>query len=129
MRGNNLVVDACSSYIAYAYFQYFLDYGSMLSCPSSDSRARISSRAGNETPNELGHRIGLDTSGGEALTENAALARQAVTMDTEMYWEMNYHEAAIFLEVSSPDIKPKDLTIVVNQINHFSPQPLLIRND
>ncbi|XP_033207244.1 two pore calcium channel protein 1-like isoform X2 [Belonocnema kinseyi] len=65
---------------------------------SPNSRARISSRASNETPNELGHRIGLDTLGGEALNENAALARQVVTMDTEMYWEMNYHEAAIFLE-------------------------------
>ena len=104
MRGNNLVVDAHSSYIAFAYFPCFLDYGSMLSCPSSDNRARISARAGNETPNELGHRIGMETLEGETLTENAALARQVVTMDTEMYWEMNYHEAAIFLEVSSLNI-------------------------
>lgn len=48
----------------------------------------------------MGHRIGMDRLGGETLTESAALARQVMTMDTEIYWEMNYHEAAIFLEVS-----------------------------
>ncbi|XP_034946569.1 two pore calcium channel protein 1-like isoform X2 [Chelonus insularis] len=32
------------------------------------------------------------------LTESAAFARQTVVMDIDMHWEMNYHEAAIFLE-------------------------------
>ncbi|XP_043481465.1 two pore calcium channel protein 1-like isoform X1 [Leptopilina heterotoma] len=73
-------------------------YGSMLSFHSSDNQTRISPRGNNETPNEMGHRIGMDRLGGETLTESAALARQVMTMDTEIYWEMNYHEAAIFLE-------------------------------
>ena len=85
----------------------------MLSCPSSDNRVRVS-RANIETPNETGHRIGLENSSREALTETAALARQVGTMDTEMYWEMNYHEAAIFLEVSTFDIKSNYLTMIIN---------------
>lgn len=76
----------------------------MLSCHSSDSQARVSSRANSETPNEMGHRVGMERLG-ETLNESAALARQVMTMDTEIYWEMNYHEAAIFLEVCKIDNK------------------------
>lgn len=70
----------------------------MLSCASSDGRVRISQRE-IDTPNEIGHRVGTGISDDGVLTENAALARYAVGMDADMHWEMNYHEAAIFLEV------------------------------
>ncbi|XP_046418336.1 two pore calcium channel protein 1-like isoform X1 [Neodiprion fabricii] len=71
-------------------------YGSMLSCASSDGRIRMTPRENTDTPNEIGHRIGATD--GETLSENAALARYAIGIDADVHWEMNYHEAAIFLE-------------------------------
>lgn len=36
----------------------------------------------------------------EAVSENTSLDNQSmINFDSEIYWEMNYHEAAIFLEV------------------------------
>jgi hypothetical protein len=52
-----------------------------------------------DTPNEMGHRIlpGMES---QVLSESITLSRNPiVTFDPDMYWEMNYHEAAIFLEV------------------------------
>ncbi|OXU24398.1 hypothetical protein TSAR_012887 [Trichomalopsis sarcophagae] len=73
-------------------------YGSILSCPSPDSQIKMPARGSVDTPNEMGHRIlaGFDN---HMLTENASLSRNpGTTFDADMYWEMNYHEAAIFLE-------------------------------
>lgn len=93
----------------------FLEYGSMLSCASSDGRFTATSRSNQDTPNEVSHRIGHGALDGEAVSENAALARYAVGLDADMHWEMNYHEAAIFLEVNrlaSTDRRTDGLIIV-----------------
>lgn len=77
---------------------FFLEYGSMLSCASPDSHVRMPPRE-DATPNELSHRTGTRGTDGEAVSETAAFARQSSMLDADMHWEMNYHEAAIFLEV------------------------------
>ncbi|XP_011497956.1 PREDICTED: two pore calcium channel protein 1-like isoform X3 [Ceratosolen solmsi marchali] len=65
---------------------------------SPNSRMKMQSTAALDTPNEMGHRIlpGMDS---QILSESISLSRNPiVTFDPDMYWEMNYHEAAIFLE-------------------------------
>ena len=76
----------------------------MLSCASLDSHLRMSPRE-DVIPNESSHRIGIRGSDGEILSETAAFARQTTVLDADMHWEMNYHEAAIFLEVKQLDPK------------------------
>lgn len=79
------------------------NYGTILS--SSDTRLRMTPRddttTGQDTassPNEFYHHQSRSFDGDE-LTENSIFARQSSSIvDAEMYWEMNYHEAAIFLE-------------------------------
>ncbi|XP_043269050.1 two pore calcium channel protein 1-like isoform X2 [Venturia canescens] len=70
---------------------------------SPNSHSRMSPREG-VVPNELSHR---STSRGrppgegndpDAQSETAAFARQSTMLDADLHWEMNYHEAAIFLE-------------------------------
>ena len=71
----------------------------MLSCPSSDCRLKMPLEGHSDAPNEMGHQIlpGMDS---QTLTENASLSRNpGLTFDPDLYWEMNYHESAIFLEV------------------------------
>lgn len=77
----------------------------MLSCAFPDSHSRMSPRE-DVVPNELSHRTssrGRQTTEGndlDALSETAAFARQSTVLDADLHWEMNYHEAAIFLEVA-----------------------------
>lgn len=73
----------------------------MLSCAFSDSRVRMSPREDLNSPNDLTHRAHTHGIEPDDLTESAAFARQTIIMDADMHWEMNYHEAAIFLEVFS----------------------------
>ncbi|XP_012287108.1 two pore calcium channel protein 1 isoform X2 [Orussus abietinus] len=69
------------------------DYGSS----SPNRHVRTSPNGNLDVPNDAGYRITLR--GTEAaLSESAALARHAAVLDADMHWEMNYHEAAIFLE-------------------------------
>lgn len=89
----------------------FIEYGSMLCYNCSDSfvSSRMSPRDDINSPNEFSHRVvprGSDSNNGggggggdDNAAENAAFARQTIMMDADMHWEMNYHEAAIFLEV------------------------------
>ncbi|XP_014213828.1 two pore calcium channel protein 1-like isoform X2 [Copidosoma floridanum] len=65
---------------------------------SPNSRIKMSLHGSDDTPNESGGRFmpGLES---QVLSENVSLSRNpGVTFDPDMYWEMNYHEAAIFLE-------------------------------
>lgn len=92
----------------------FLEYGSTLSCPSPESRVKMSlhdCRNDNDTDptiittnNDAIGRFSFTANESQNLYENVTLSRNSgITMDgvtdTDMYWEMNYHEAAIFLEV------------------------------
>lgn len=70
----------------------------MLSSASADGQVRMSPRGSDETPNEAVHQI-LPRMGSDVLSEDILLARNTIMLDADMYWEMNYHEAAIFLEV------------------------------
>ncbi|XP_012251798.1 two pore calcium channel protein 1-like isoform X2 [Athalia rosae] len=65
---------------------------------SPNSRNRMTPRQNMDTPNEVSQRIGVGAMDNEGLSENATLARYTVGLDADMHWEMNYHEAAIFLE-------------------------------
>ncbi|XP_015608738.1 two pore calcium channel protein 1 isoform X2 [Cephus cinctus] len=70
-----------------------VSYGS-----SPNGRVRMSSSRNMETPNEMSHRIGIGGYDADAVTENVAIARHSAVIDADMHWEMNYHEASIFLE-------------------------------
>ncbi|XP_014225608.1 two pore calcium channel protein 1-like isoform X2 [Trichogramma pretiosum] len=73
-------------------------YGSMLSCPFPDSRMKISLHHTMDNPNGSSRRNVPDIES-HVLSENALLSRNpGANFDPDMYWEMNYHEAAIFLE-------------------------------
>ncbi|KAK0159692.1 hypothetical protein PV327_010782 [Microctonus hyperodae] len=72
--------------------------------PNSFVSSRMSPRDDINSPNEFNQRVvprGNDSNNdgtGDNAAESAAFARQTIMMDADMHWEMNYHEAAIFLE-------------------------------
>ena len=71
----------------------------MLPCPSADSRMKMPLKTSKDESSEMIHR-NLPHVESHALSENTSLSRNpGTTFDPDMYWEMNYHEAAIFLEV------------------------------
>lgn len=74
------------------------EYGSMLSSPSSESHVRSSLDNANSA-NQLNHKYEADETGAGNMTENVVFTARDVVLDADMHWEMNYHEAAIFLEV------------------------------
>lgn len=73
------------------------EYGSMLSSPSSESHVRSSfaNRA-----NRRNYKCETDETGTGNMTENVVFAARDAVLDADMHWEMNYHEAAIFLQVN-----------------------------
>ncbi|CAL1678014.1 unnamed protein product [Lasius platythorax] len=72
-------------------------YGSMLSSPSSESHVRSSFDNAN-TVNQLDCKYEAGEIGTGSMTENIVFTARDATLDVDMHWEMNYHEAAIFLE-------------------------------
>ncbi|XP_011298862.1 two pore calcium channel protein 1-like isoform X1 [Fopius arisanus] len=88
--------DSYSNYGAEGYGSTSPKYGSMLSCDSPETRLRMAPREDSTSPNDLSQRN--QRFEGDDLTESAAFDRQTALMDADMHWEMNYHEAAIFLE-------------------------------
>lgn len=74
------------------------EYGSMLSSPSSESHVRSSFDNAN-TVNQLDCKYEAGEIGAGSMTENIVFTARDATLDVDMHWEMNYHEAAIFLEV------------------------------
>ncbi|KAL6441388.1 hypothetical protein ACFW04_003544 [Cataglyphis niger] len=72
-------------------------YGSMLSSPSSESHVKFSFDNGN-TANQLDCKYEAGETGTGSMTENIVFTPCNATLDMDMHWEMNYHEAAIFLE-------------------------------
>ena len=71
----------------------------MLSCPSLD-RQKMTSKDRELTPNEISQAIDSSDTYSGSFSENVNLSRHDVPSDSDVYWEMNYHEAAIYLEVS-----------------------------
>lgn len=74
------------------------EYGSMLSSPSSESHVRFSFDNAN-TANQMNSKYEAGETGAGSMTENIVFTPCDATLDVDMHWEMNYHEAAIFLEV------------------------------
>ncbi|KAM0727680.1 Two pore calcium channel protein 1 [Formica fusca] len=72
-------------------------YGSMLSSPSSESHVRFSFDNAN-TANQMNSKYEAGETGAGSMTENIVFTPCDATLDVDMHWEMNYHEAAIFLE-------------------------------
>lgn len=77
----------------------FAEYGSMLSSPSTESHIRSSFDTANNT-NELNSKFEATDAGTGSMTENTMFTAHDSSLDVDMHWEMNYHEAAIFLEVT-----------------------------
>ncbi|XP_014475943.1 PREDICTED: two pore calcium channel protein 1-like isoform X1 [Dinoponera quadriceps] len=72
-------------------------YGSMLSSPSTESHVRSSFDTANNTT-ELNSKYEATDTGTGSMTENVMFTARDASPDVDMHWEMNYHEAAIFLE-------------------------------
>ncbi|XP_012232885.1 two pore calcium channel protein 1-like isoform X2 [Linepithema humile] len=74
-------------------------YGSMLSSPSTASRIKSSVEKANSA-NQLNHKheAEADETGTGNMTENIVFTARDAVLDADVHWEMNYHEAAIFLE-------------------------------
>lgn len=66
-----------------------------MSCPSTESWMNMASRRSFDSLNQDGGQYSEVQSDNNSLAENSS-----VTFDQEMYWEMNYHEASIYLEVN-----------------------------
>ncbi|XP_066600553.1 two pore calcium channel protein 1-like [Prorops nasuta] len=71
-------------------------YGSTLFYPSPENSARTSSDNGSFT--DVHKRLGMEISEGDNVHENVVLPPLDPLTDPDMHWEMNYHEASIFLE-------------------------------
>lgn len=50
------------------------------------------------TTHQLTQKLEVDVIEGGSMSENIVLASRDSILDPDMHWEMNYHEAAIFLE-------------------------------
>ncbi|XP_012535254.1 two pore calcium channel protein 1 isoform X1 [Monomorium pharaonis] len=73
-------------------------YGSMLSSPSSERHVRSSFGNANNT-NQLNYKYKANETGTESMAErDTVFATRDAILDVDLHWEMNYHEAAIFLE-------------------------------
>jgi len=71
----------------------------MLSSPSSKSYVRSSFGNANNT-NQLNYKYEAGETRNESMTyENTMFTTRDAILDVDLHWEMNYHEAAIFLEV------------------------------
>ncbi|OAD53411.1 Two pore calcium channel protein 1 [Eufriesea mexicana] len=72
-------------------------YGSMLSCSSAENH--INSPTENiRTTDQFIHKFETDDVHRENMSENIVLPSHDSLTDHDLHWEMNYHEAAIFLE-------------------------------
>ncbi|XP_016904333.1 two pore calcium channel protein 1 isoform X3 [Apis cerana] len=71
-------------------------YGSMLSCSSTENH--VNSPIENIKTDHFIHKFETDDVLRENMSENAVLPSHDSLTDHELHWEMNYHEAAIFLE-------------------------------
>ncbi|XP_012350107.1 two pore calcium channel protein 1 isoform X3 [Apis florea] len=70
-------------------------YGSMLSCSSTENH--VNSIENIKTDHFI-HKFETDDVLRENMSENAVLPSHDSLTDHDLHWEMNYHEAAIFLE-------------------------------
>lgn len=77
----------------------FAEYGSMLSSPSSESHVRSSFGNANNT-NQVNYKYEAGETRTGSMTENTVFTARDAILDVDLHWEMNYHEAAIFLEVT-----------------------------
>lgn len=74
----------------------------MLSWGTLDQPRMASNKLRDLTPNQVGLAIDSgETQLGNTLGEDIALSRNddAGPLDSDIFWEMNYHEAAIYLQV------------------------------
>ncbi|XP_076181278.1 two pore segment channel 1 isoform X1 [Ptiloglossa arizonensis] len=71
-------------------------YGSMLSCSSPENH--INSSVENSQTNQFPHKFETDEVERENMTDNVVLPLHNSLLEHDLYWEMNYHKAAIFLE-------------------------------
>lgn len=77
------------------------EYGSMLSSPSPESHVKSSfGNANNANQLNCKYEAG-ETRPGSMTAENAVFTARDAILDVDLHWEMNYHEAAIFLEVTT----------------------------
>lgn len=70
----------------------------MLSCASPDNHSN-SSAENTRTTDQFMHKFDTDDTPIENMSENVTVPPQDPLMDHDLHWEMNYHEASIFLEV------------------------------
>lgn len=75
------------------------EYGSMLSSPTSESHVRSSFGDANNA-NQMNYKYEASETGTGSMTENTVFNAHDAILDVDLHWEMNYHEAAIFLEVT-----------------------------
>lgn len=75
-----------------------VEYGSILSYPSAENHVN-SSTENVRTSDQIIHKFETDDVHRENMSENAVLPSHDSITDHDLHWEMNYHEAAIFLEV------------------------------
>jgi len=91
---------------------FFAEYGSMLSSPSSDGHIKSSFDNANST-NQLNTKYETSETGTTlSMTENVMFTARNTVLDMDMHWEMNYHKAAIFLEVIVSVTHPTSLIIM-----------------
>lgn len=81
----------------YFYLFVIIEYGSMLSCSSTENH--VNSPIENIKTDHFIHKFETDDVLRENMSENAILPSHDSLTDHDLHWEMNYHEAAIFLEV------------------------------
>lgn len=74
---------------------HFLEYGSMLSCPFSESPFQD-----DEISSGVNIKFGLCTQEDRNTPRSMDGPDNNAVLDIDIHWEMNYHEAAIFLEVN-----------------------------
>lgn len=70
----------------------------MLSSPTSENYVRSSFDNANSA-NQVDCKYEASEVGARNMTENIVFTACDASLDMDMHWEMNYHEAAIFLEV------------------------------
>lgn len=68
----------------------------MLSSPESHVRVSFN-ETGNS--NKINYKLYADGMDHSNVPEDTTVISQEEPLDIDMHWEMNYHEAAIFLEV------------------------------
>jgi len=77
----------------------------MLSSPSSEGHIKSSFDNANSTQLNIKYEAN-ETGTALGMTENVMFAARNTVFDMDMHWEMNYHKAAIFLEVIVSIIHP-----------------------